>query len=186
MVRAHGKTRAGAPHRFWLAHFPREQAPRPGFLLFDESGVVVLYKPRKSIQQCGRCLGFHTTRGCPRAPACENCSSTMNFINECKAPTKCRNCGSSHRSDNRNFLARPSRSGPVSKDQLRTIRKMGQREYHAKARAKTAGIRAEVAATSIEILPSTDRNNLHSINPTNEMVMSEAPIEGNIISETQL
>ncbi|KHJ31870.1 putative eka-like protein [Erysiphe necator] len=27
MVRVHGKTRSGAPHRSWLAHFSREQAP---------------------------------------------------------------------------------------------------------------------------------------------------------------
>ncbi|KHJ31150.1 putative eka-like protein [Erysiphe necator] len=46
MVRVHGKTRVGAPHRSWLAHFPRDQASRPGFRLFDESGVAVLYKPR--------------------------------------------------------------------------------------------------------------------------------------------
>ncbi|KHJ31574.1 putative eka-like protein [Erysiphe necator] len=134
MVRAHGKTRADAPHRSWLAHFPCEQAPRPDFRLFDESGVTVLNKLRKSIQQCKRCHGFHVTRGCSRAPACENCSSTMNSINECKAPTKCRNCGGSQRSDNRNCPAHPSRSEPVSKDQLRTFRQMGQREYHAKAR----------------------------------------------------
>ncbi|KHJ34118.1 putative eka-like protein [Erysiphe necator] len=50
MVRVHGKTRVGAPHRSWLAHFPRDQAPRPGFRLFDESGVAVIYKLRRSIQ----------------------------------------------------------------------------------------------------------------------------------------
>ncbi|KHJ31844.1 putative eka-like protein [Erysiphe necator] len=44
MVRVHGKTHADAPHHSWLAHFPREQAPRPGFRLFDESGIAVLYK----------------------------------------------------------------------------------------------------------------------------------------------
>ncbi|KHJ31845.1 putative eka-like protein [Erysiphe necator] len=112
----------------------------------------------------------------------------MHSINECKAPTKCRNCGDPHRSDSRNCLAHPPRPGPVSKDQLKTIRQMGQREYHNKARAGAgaAVIRAELAATSIESLPSTDQNNVQSINPTNEMVMSEAPIEGDIISETQI
>ncbi|KHJ35698.1 putative eka-like protein [Erysiphe necator] len=186
MVRVHGKTRVGAPYRSWLAHFPRDQAPRPGFRLFDESGVAVLYKPRRSIQQCKRCYGFHATHGCSRAPACENCSSTMHSINECKAPSKCRNCGGPHRSDSRNCLARPSRSGPASKDQLKTIRQMGQREYHAKARAEAAVIRAEVATTSVERLQSTDQNNLQAIIPSNEMAMSEAPTEGNIIPETQL
>ncbi|POS81712.1 hypothetical protein EPUL_006552, partial [Erysiphe pulchra] len=50
MVRVHGKSRAVAPHRSWLAHFPREHAPRPGFRLFDESGVAITYKPRQPIQ----------------------------------------------------------------------------------------------------------------------------------------
>ncbi|KHJ34722.1 putative eka-like protein [Erysiphe necator] len=186
MVRVHGKTRVGAPHRSWLAHFPRDQAPRPGFRLFDKSGVAVLYKLRRSIQQCKRYHGFHATRGCSRAPACENCSSTMYSMNECKAPTNCRNCGGPHRSDSRNYLARPSRSGPASKDQLKTIRQMGQREYHAKARAEAAVIRAEVATTSVERLQSTDQSNVQAIIPTNEMAMSEAPTEGDIIPETQL
>ncbi|KHJ34855.1 putative eka-like protein [Erysiphe necator] len=39
MVGVHSKTRSGAPQCSWLAHFSREQAPRPGFRLFDESGV---------------------------------------------------------------------------------------------------------------------------------------------------
>ncbi|KHJ32492.1 putative eka-like protein [Erysiphe necator] len=110
----------------------------------------------------------------------------MHSINECKAPNKCRNCGGPHRSDSRNCLARSSSSGPVSKDQLKTIRQMGQREYHAKARAEAAVIRAEVATTSVERLQSTDQNNLRAIIPTNEMAMSEAPTEGEIIPETQL
>ncbi|KHJ36446.1 putative eka-like protein [Erysiphe necator] len=70
IVRLHGKTRPGAPHHSWLAHFTREQAPRPGFRIFDESGLAYIYKPRQTIQQYKRCLGFHPTRGCFRAPAC--------------------------------------------------------------------------------------------------------------------
>ncbi|KHJ32366.1 putative eka-like protein [Erysiphe necator] len=145
MARIHSKTRSGAPHRSWLAHFSREQAPRPGFRLFDESGVAILYKPCQPIPQCKRCHGFHATLGCSRAPAYENCTSTMHSINEYLAPTKYRNCGGPHRSVSRNCLARSSRSGPVSKDQLKTIRQMGQREYHAKIRAEAAAIRAEAA-----------------------------------------
>ncbi|POS81952.1 hypothetical protein EPUL_006708, partial [Erysiphe pulchra] len=185
MVRVHGKSGAGAPHRSWLAHFPREHAPQPGFRLFDESGVAIAYKPRQPIQQCKRCLGFHATRGCSRAPACENCSSTMHSVNECKAPTQCRNCGGPLRSDSRNFLARPSRSGPVTKDQLKTIRQMSQREYHAEAKAKAAIIRAEAAAINNQT-PCIDTNNNKAVNPTNEVSMSEASIVVETSSEIQL
>ncbi|POS81821.1 hypothetical protein EPUL_006452, partial [Erysiphe pulchra] len=134
-VRPHGKTKAGAPYQSWLAHFPRSHAPRVGFRIFDESGLALVNKPRQNILQCKRCLGFHSTRGCSRAPACANCASTMHLTFECKGLIRCRNCGSPHKSDSRNCLARPSRTGPPSKEQLVTIRRMGQRDYHAAARA---------------------------------------------------
>ncbi|KHJ30092.1 putative eka-like protein [Erysiphe necator] len=72
IVRLHGKTRPSVPHHSCLAHFTREQAPQPGFRIFDESGLAYTYKPRQTIQKCKRCLGYHPTRGCSRAPACEN------------------------------------------------------------------------------------------------------------------
>ncbi|RKF59116.1 putative eka-like protein [Golovinomyces cichoracearum] len=120
-VRPLGKVKLGAPYQSWLAHFPRSQAPRPGFRLFDESGVAIIHKPHQPLQQCKRCLDFHPTRGCSRAPACGNCSSTMHDISECKALTRCRNCGGPHRSDNRICLARPTRSGPINKEQSSKI-----------------------------------------------------------------
>ncbi|KHJ31079.1 putative eka-like protein [Erysiphe necator] len=115
-VRPHGKTKAGAPYQAWLAHFPRPHAPRVGFRIFDESGLALVYKPRQNILQCKRCLGFHPTRGCSRALARANCESTMHLTTKCKAPTRCRNCGGPHKSENRNCLARPSRSGPATKE----------------------------------------------------------------------
>ncbi|POS82454.1 hypothetical protein EPUL_005836, partial [Erysiphe pulchra] len=173
IVRLHGKTRPGAPHHSWLSHFTREQAPRPGFRIFDESGLASIYKPRQTIQQCKRCLGFLLTRGCSRAPACENCSSTMHHNIECKAPTRCRNCGGPHRSDSRNCLARPSRTGPVTKEQLAKIRQMSQKEYHAVARAKAAVLRAKAA---VEVpIPSQNNQSQDIINTTTEVDMIETP-----------
>ncbi|KHJ32655.1 putative eka-like protein [Erysiphe necator] len=102
-----------------------------------------------------------------------------------KAPTKCRNCGGPQRSDSRNCLARPSRSGPVTKDQLKTIRQMGQREYHAEARAKAAIIRAEAAAINEETPSICPKNNLDFIS-TNEVDMSEASIDVGTSPEIQL
>ncbi|KAI0997130.1 hypothetical protein K3495_g11057 [Podosphaera aphanis] len=146
-VRPHGKSRLGTPHQSWLAYFEKASAPRAGFRLFDESRIAVRHNPQRSVQQCKRCLDFHGTRGCSRAPACWNCSSKMHSTAECKAHTKCRNCGGPHRSDSRNCLARPTRSGPVTKEQLVTIRQASQREFAAVARAKVAVRRAEAAAT---------------------------------------
>ncbi|RKF82122.1 putative eka-like protein, partial [Golovinomyces cichoracearum] len=106
-VRPHGKTKLGVSYKSWLAYFPRTQAPRPDFRLFNESGVTIIYKPRQPLQQYKRCLDFHPTHGCSRAPTCGNCSSTMHPISECKALTRCRNCGGPHRSDNRIFQPDP-------------------------------------------------------------------------------
>ena len=147
-VRPHGKSRLGAPFQSWLAHFEKASAPRPGFRLFDESGVAVRHQSQRTVQQCKRCLEFHGTRGCSRAPACWNCSSKMHSTSDCKAHTKCRNCGGPHRSDSRSCLARPTRSGPVTKEQMVTIRQASQREFAAVARAKAAVRRAEAAATA--------------------------------------
>ncbi|POS83661.1 hypothetical protein EPUL_003788 [Erysiphe pulchra] len=183
IVRLHGKSRPGAPYCSWLAYFTRDQSPRPGFRLFDESGVAVVNKPRQPIQQCKRCKrchGFHATRGCSRAPACENCGSTMHAITECKAPTRRCNCGGPHKSDSTNCFTRPSRSGPVRKDQIKIIRQMGQREYHAKVRTEAAVMRAEAAAVAAELLPTIDQNNDQVIISTNEVSMSEAFIEETI------
>lgn len=161
-VRVHGISKNGSLYRSWLALFPKASSPKPGFRLFDDSGIALTHQPRVPIQQCKRCLGFHATRGCSRTPACWNCASTMHSSTECKAATRCRNCGGPHRSDSRDCLARPSRSGPVTKEQLITIRQASQREYHAVARARAATIRAEVAAakakenTNISALATTD------------------------------
>ncbi|KAI0991904.1 hypothetical protein K3495_g16283, partial [Podosphaera aphanis] len=146
-VRLHGKSRLGAIQQSWLAYFEKASAPRPGFRLFDDSGIALRHQPKRTVQQCKRCLEFHGTRGCSRAPACWNCSSKMHSTAECKAHTKCRNCGGPHRSDSRSCLARPTRSGPVTKEQLATIRQASQREFAAVARAKAAVRRAEAAAS---------------------------------------
>ncbi|KAI0994336.1 hypothetical protein K3495_g13846 [Podosphaera aphanis] len=70
LVRPHGVSKIGAPHQNWIALFPRESAPRPGFKLFFESGRATIFQPRRSIEQCKRCLDYHATRGCSRALAC--------------------------------------------------------------------------------------------------------------------
>ncbi|CCU82344.1 putative effector protein [Blumeria hordei DH14] len=138
LVRPHGTCKPGAPYQNWQALFPRESTPRPGFRLFDDSGAAKLFQPRRKIVHCNRCLGFHASRGCSRAPACWNCGSKMHSEAECKAPTRCRNCGGPHRSDSRSCRARPNKSGPVKKEQLAIIRKLEQKNHADYARIKAA------------------------------------------------
>ena len=107
-VRPLGQCRPGALHSNWKATFPRESAPRAGFRSFDESGMATKLQLRRQIQQCCRCHGYYATRGCSRALACWNCGLTTHSIAECKAITKCSNCGNPHRSDSRDCLARPT------------------------------------------------------------------------------
>ena len=125
-VRPHGTCRPGAPYRNWKALFARDSAPRAGFRILDESVVAAIHKPRRPIEQCKRCLGFHATRGCSRAPACRNCGSNMHSEDECKAHTKCRNCG-----------------GPVTKEQLAWTRHIEQGKFAGVGRARAAAKRAE-------------------------------------------
>ncbi|KAI1001048.1 hypothetical protein K3495_g7153 [Podosphaera aphanis] len=146
LVRPHGVSKLGAPHQNWIALFARESAPRLGFKLFFESGRATIFQPRGSIEQCKRCLDYHTTRGCSRVPACWNCGSKMHSERECEAPTRCRNCGGPHRSESRNCQARPARTGPLTKEQLTTIRQHAQCEYTAVARVKAAAERAEITS----------------------------------------
>lgn len=147
--RPHGYCKPGAPYENWQALFPRKSTPRPGFRFFDDSGAAKLFQPRRKIVQCNRCLGFHASRGCSRAPACWNCGSKMYSETECKTPTRCRNCGGPHRSDSRHCQARPRKDGPVTKEQLAAIRKVEQGRYADFARVKAAYKRTKRRGTPL-------------------------------------
>ncbi|KHJ31883.1 putative eka-like protein [Erysiphe necator] len=143
-LKLYGRNNLESPHRTWLAYFPK--APRGGFRVFDESGVLRPYKKQKPTEFCERCNGHHPSKNCSRAPSCANCGSTYHTADIGMAATKCRNCGGPHRADSRRCLARPTRSGSPTKEQLKTYRQMGEREYNAVQRAKVA----EEKAASIE------------------------------------
>ncbi len=148
-VKLFGYQRFGAPHRTWMAFFSK--APRPGFRVFDESGMAAKFKKQRAIDFCKRCNGHHSYKTCSRAPSCGNCGSTMHAEDECKAPTRCRNCGGPHRSDSVKCLARPNRAGAPTKEQLKIYRQVGDREYQLLVRVKAAESKAAAAAsTSIQ------------------------------------
>ncbi|KHJ35076.1 putative eka-like protein [Erysiphe necator] len=139
-LKLYGQNNPAAPHRTWMVFSPK--APRPGFRVFDESGLAMPYKKKKPLEFCKRCNGHHPSKNCSRAPSCGNCGSTMHTEDMCMAATKCRNCGGPHRSDSRRCLARPTRSGTPTKEQLKTYRQAGEREFQAVARAKEAELKA--------------------------------------------
>ncbi|KAI1006775.1 hypothetical protein K3495_g1438 [Podosphaera aphanis] len=110
-----GHNHPHAPHKTWMAYFSK--APRPGFRVFDQSGLISKFKQEHPIDFCKRCNGYHSSGFCSRAPSCGNCGSTMHEEEVCKALTKCRNCGGPHRSDSKKCLARPNRLGAPTKCQ---------------------------------------------------------------------
>lgn len=114
----------------------------------------------------------------------------MHSTSECKAHTKCRNCGGPHRSDSRSCLARPNRSGPVTKEQLATVRQASQREFAAVARAKAAVRRAEAAAIAAAVPKQASPPALSSSNQfevlAEDLTLPDAEDSGENNPRTQL
>ncbi|KHJ36182.1 putative eka-like protein [Erysiphe necator] len=92
-----GGNKSEALHRTWLAYFTK--APRAGFRVFDESGIVRPYKKQQLLEFWKRWNGHHP--------------------NTYIAATKYRNCGGPHRADSRRCLTRPTRKrrmGGITQD----------------------------------------------------------------------
>ncbi|KHJ32087.1 putative eka-like protein [Erysiphe necator] len=119
-----------------MAYFSK--SPRAGFRVFDESGIARQFKKQTPLDFCTRCNDHHPEKNCSRASSCGNCGSTNHSEELCMATTKCRNCEGPYRSDSRRCLARPTRSGVPTKEQMKTYRQAGEREYQAILRAKAA------------------------------------------------
>ena len=64
---------------------------------------------------------------------------------ECKASSRCRNCGGPHRSFSRDCQARPNKLGPVEKKLLEAIHRSEHLLYAKTALAKVAAKREEEA-----------------------------------------
>ena len=90
------------------------------------------------------------------------------------AANKCTNFGGPHRSDSRKCLAMPTRSGAPTKQQLKTYRQAGEREYQALLRAKAA---EESAATAESINDNAISSQISE--PGSNIDNSLAPSVGN-------
>ncbi|POS85284.1 hypothetical protein EPUL_003088 [Erysiphe pulchra] len=133
-IKLYGHSRLEAPHRTWLTLFAK--APRPGFSVFDESGMMRIFKKQPLIDFFKRCNGHHSPKKYSRAPSCGNCGSTMHIEDL--------NCGGPHRSDSRKFLASPTGNGAPTKEQLKVFCQAGDREYQVVVRFKAAEERASI------------------------------------------
>ncbi|POS83235.1 hypothetical protein EPUL_006328, partial [Erysiphe pulchra] len=153
-LRLYGRNFPNAPRKTWMAYFTK--ARRPGFRVFDESGLTRKLNKQQPINFCKRCNGHHSQKTCSRAPSCGNCGSKIHSEDMCMAFTKCINCGGPHRSDSRKCLARPTRNGQPTKEQLKAFQQAGDREFQAVARAKAA----EAKADNIENNMETTNNQL--------------------------
>ncbi|KAI0999532.1 hypothetical protein K3495_g8662 [Podosphaera aphanis] len=173
-----GQNNPNAPHKTWMAYFSK--APRPGFRVFDQSGIVSKFKQQRPIDFCNRCNGYHPSRFCSRAPSCGNCGSKMHEEDACKSLTKCKNCGGPHRSDSKKCLARPNRLGAPTKEQMKIYRQAGDREYHATAKAKAAeerALRAEARALSVEFNNDSGAAPEVAIEVSEENITTQIPTE---------
>ncbi|KAI0994015.1 hypothetical protein K3495_g14168 [Podosphaera aphanis] len=166
-----GHNHPHTPHKTWMVYFSK--APRPGFRVFNQSGLISKFKQGHPIDFCKRCNGYHSSRFCPRAPSCGKCGSTTYKVEVCKALNKCRNCGGPHRSDSGKCLVRLNRLGAPTKEQLLVYRRAGEREYNAAARAKAAEDRTARA----ESIAAT-RQGSEEVNMMPEVIEEEEIIIG--------
>lgn len=75
-----------------------------------------------------------------------------------------------HRSESRVYLARPTRTGPFTKEQFATVRKYGQRKYPVVARAKATTGKAEEAAKVATVdVPMREWMGLGGLSPGEEI-----------------
>ncbi|PNP37330.1 hypothetical protein TGAMA5MH_10771 [Trichoderma gamsii] len=135
---------------------------KPGFKLFNNSYPAETRVQKPRITQCHRCLGFHNPRNCTRTERCLKCGKPSDKHTDttanCPSPPQCANCNGPHRADSPKCPARPViRDGEkvhATKDQLKAIRELGQKEYTETNPSKPAPA-AEITPTN-EALPEAN------------------------------
>ncbi|KHJ30915.1 putative eka-like protein [Erysiphe necator] len=153
-LKLYGQIRHEAPHRIWMAFFTK--ASRPGFRVFDESGIMGNYKRNQSIDF------FQSLQW---SPSCGNWGSTTHAEDKYMAHTICRNCGGPHRSDSQKYLARLTRQEMSNKEQLKTFPSVGDSEDQAIARPRTAEAEAKAAVDTVNTLENTKDIMTSSLSP---------------------
>lgn len=110
---------------------------KPGFRLFNNSYPAEARTQKPRITQCHRCLGFHNPRNCTRIERCPKCGKPSDKHTDttanCPSPPQCANCNGPHKADSPKCPARPiikdGEKVHATRDQLKAIRELGQKEY---------------------------------------------------------
>lgn len=146
-------------------------------------------KQQPLLDFCKRCNGHHSPKKCSRAPSCRNWGSINHNEDVCMAPIKFKNCWGPHRSDSQKCLARPTQTGQPTKEQLQAIRKAGDPELQAVARAKAAERKAaakeenrEVPNTQPEVVIIDSEQVLSVEAPTVDAIRLWRATKGTIVS----
>ncbi|KHJ30087.1 putative eka-like protein [Erysiphe necator] len=134
-VKLYGRSKPEVPHKTWMGVLVK--ALQSGFRVFDESGIARSFKQQQPLEFCKRCNGHHPAKNCSRSLSCSNCDSTNNAADSCMTATKCRYCGGPYQPESRRCLACSTRAAALTKEQLKTYRQAGEREYQVVSRATT-------------------------------------------------
>ncbi|KHJ33554.1 putative eka-like protein [Erysiphe necator] len=170
-VKVNGCQKPDAPHRTWLALFTK--TPKPGFRVFDESGISSIFKKQTPIEFCKRCNGHHSSKFCSRAPLCGNCGSTMHTQDVCMAATRCKNCEGPHWSDSPKCLARSTRQGAPTKQQLKVYHQAGDHEFQTAIRSRAA---VEKASEMEALIGNSENGNpVPEVNETTIISLPKSP-----------
>lgn len=112
------------------------------------------YKKQRLISICNRFNGHNHSRDYLKAPSYGNYESTMHSKDKSLAMIECRNCESPHRSECRQYFARPTQSVESTKEQLKVYRQARHREYQAVVRPKAT----EAKVTTVEKVTNPSSN----------------------------
>ncbi|KHJ33089.1 putative eka-like protein [Erysiphe necator] len=92
----------------------------------------------------------------------------MHTQDVCMAATRCRNFGGPHRSDSRKCLARPTRHGAPTKEQLKVYRQADNREFQPAVRVRAT----EEKASEMEALIGNTGNGNPVLEANKTTIMS--------------
>lgn len=145
----------------WIISFSNEI---PAFRLFGSSARSRLISNKRTITRHNPgCQGYHPDRFCARNTRCENCGIALNTENEhpqpCTNNAKCANCYGPAPANHDNCPAKPIRKSgqlqTLTKKELSTIRRAGQKLYDAKHKAKAINPRPEQPQSSDPFVTSS-------------------------------
>lgn len=97
----------------------------------------------------------------------------MHAQEDCKALTKYKDYGGPHRVESHKCLARSTRSGNPTREQLKVYRQAGHRDYQVVLRAITVEAKAAIAEDSYEFIEIPTNSKSSTISATNNKTLND-------------